>query len=109
MYSLGIILFEIGMWRNAGYQGQRRPSRPNLETHNSDPHYIEKVLMNGPVMDLKRYMGANYRDAVTACLSKQFDSIWDREREFDSPEARLQCFQTEVQTRVVDVIAMCSA
>ncbi|KAI4277370.1 MAG: hypothetical protein LQ337_001811 [Flavoplaca oasis] len=109
MYSLGIMLFEIGMWRNVGYQGQRRGSRPTLETHNSDPHFIEKMVMGGPVMDLKRHMGARYRDAVTACLSQEFDSIWDPNREYESPEARLQYFQTEVQTRVVDTIAVCSA
>ncbi|KAI4282473.1 MAG: hypothetical protein L6R38_002897 [Xanthoria sp. 2 TBL-2021] len=109
MYSLGIMLFEIGLWRNVGYQGQRRSSRPNLETHNSDPHFIEKVVMNGPVMDLKRHMGVKYRDAVMACLSQELDAIWDLQREFESPEARLQSFQTEVQRRVVDAIAMCSA
>ena len=47
MYSLGIMLFEIGMWRNVGYQGGRRSSRPSLETHNSDPHFIEKMVMGG--------------------------------------------------------------
>ncbi|KAL8708239.1 MAG: hypothetical protein Q9220_006816 [cf. Caloplaca sp. 1 TL-2023] len=109
MYSLGIMLFEIGIWRNVGYQGQRRSSRPNLETHNSDPHYIEKVVLNGPVMDLKRHMGAKYRDAVMACLSQDLDAIWDPDRPFESPEARLQCFQMEVQARVVDAIAVCSA
>ncbi|KAL8783987.1 MAG: hypothetical protein Q9213_004238 [Squamulea squamosa] len=108
-YSLGIMLFEIGIWRNVGYQGQRRSSRPNLETHNSDPHFIEKVVMNGPVMDLKRHMGTRYRDAVMACLSREFDSIWDGGREFDNAEARLQHFQTEVQAKVVDAIAVCSA
>ncbi|KAL8988350.1 MAG: hypothetical protein Q9169_008570, partial [Polycauliona sp. 2 TL-2023] len=109
MYSLGIMLFEIGMWRNVGYQGQRRNSRPNLETHNSDPQFIEKMVMNGPVMDLKRHMGAKYRDAVMACLCQDFDAIWDQKKEFESPEARLQCFQTEVQMRVVDAIAVCNA
>ncbi|KAL9587247.1 MAG: hypothetical protein Q9212_000406 [Teloschistes hypoglaucus] len=109
MYSLGIILFEIGIWRNVGYQGQRRGSRPSLETHQSDPKFIEKVVMNGPVADLKRHMGAKYRDAVTACLSQEFDAIWDHERVFESPEARLQCFQASVQSRVVDAIAVCCA
>ena len=109
MYSLGIMLFEIGMWRNVGYQGGRRSSRPSLETHNSDPHFIEKMVMGGPVMDLKRHVGDRYRDAVMACMSQEFDSIWDPNREYESPEARLQYFQTEVQTRVVDSIAVCSA
>lgn len=109
MYSLGIMLFEIGIWRNVGYQGARRASRPSLETHKSDPHFIERVVMDGPVMDLKRHMGVKYRDAVMACLCQEFDAIWDSEREFDSREERLQCFQEEVQTRVVDAIAVCSA
>ncbi|KAL8873788.1 MAG: hypothetical protein Q9174_000798 [Haloplaca sp. 1 TL-2023] len=109
LYSLGIMLFEIGTWRNVGYQGQRRGGRPSLETHNSDPKYIEKVIMSGPVTDLKRHMGARYRDAVVACLSQDLDTIWDRGRPFESPEARLQCFQSEVQTKVVDAIAVCCA
>ncbi|KAI4248474.1 MAG: hypothetical protein L6R40_001035 [Gallowayella cf. fulva] len=109
LYSLGIMLFEIGIWRNVGYQGQRRSSRPNLETHNSDPQFIEKVVMSGPVMDLKRHMGAKYRDAVMVCLSHELDSLWDQKKEFESQEARLQCFQMEVQARVVDAIAVCSA
>ncbi|KAL8835135.1 MAG: hypothetical protein Q9170_003440 [Blastenia crenularia] len=109
MYSLGILLFEIGTWRTVGYQGVRRSSRPSLETHKSDPNFIEKVVMDGPVMDLKRHMGAKYRDAVVACLNQEFDAIWDQETVFDSPEARLQDFQTEVQMKVVDAIAVCSA
>ncbi|KAI4207746.1 MAG: hypothetical protein LQ346_000396 [Caloplaca aetnensis] len=109
MYSLGIMLFEIGIWRNVGHHGARRGSRPNLETHKSDPNFIEKVVMEGPVMDLKRHMGAKYRDAVTACLSQEFDAIWQPDRSFATREERLQCFQAEVQRRVVDAIAVCSA
>lgn len=112
IYSLGIMLFEIGMWRPVGYQGVRRntgSSRPSLETHKSDPNFIEKVVMDGPVMDLKRHMGVKYRDAVLACLSQDLDAIWDPARAFESAEARLQYFEAEVQTRVVDAIAICSA
>lgn len=65
--------------------------------------------MSGPVMDLKRHMGAKYRDAVMVCLSHELDSLWDQKKEFESQEARLQCFQMEVQARVVDAIAVCSA
>ncbi|KAL8703471.1 MAG: hypothetical protein Q9201_003345 [Fulgogasparrea decipioides] len=108
IYSLGIILFEIGTWRDVGYQG-RRSTRPKLETHHSDPRFIEKVVMGAPVKDLKRHMGAKYRDAVMACLSQQLDSIWDAKRAFENPEARLRYFQTEVQAKVVDAIAVCSA
>ncbi|KAI4126001.1 MAG: hypothetical protein LQ338_003983 [Usnochroma carphineum] len=112
MYSLGIMLFEIGIWRNVGYQGSRRPSRPTLETHKSDPNFIEKVVMDGPVMDLKRHMGVKYRDAVTACLSMELDRIWEGKGDGGvggKGEERLKFFQGEVQTRVVDAIAVCSA
>ncbi|KAI4138269.1 MAG: hypothetical protein L6R39_006880 [Caloplaca ligustica] len=111
MYSLGIMLFEIGIWRNVGYQGTRRSSRPNLETHKSDPKFIEKVVMDGPVMDLKRHMGARYRDAVLACLNMEFDEIWTGVQGGDGGgrEERLKRFQGEVQRRVVDAIAVCSA
>lgn len=71
MYSVGVMLFEIGLWRTIAQQKQSSGSRPSLQTHTSDPHFVEKVVMNGPVMDLKRYTGTKYEDAVKACLHKE--------------------------------------
>ena len=63
--------------------------------------------MNGPIMELKRFTGARYRDAVKACLDKEFDPIWQMEG-MDARE-QLQTYLDQVQTRVVDTIAVCNA
>ena len=70
MYSVGVMLYEIGLWRNVAQQRQSSGSRPSLQTHTSDPHFVEKVVMSGPVADLKRYTGTRYEDAVKACLNR---------------------------------------
>ncbi|KAI4163636.1 MAG: hypothetical protein LQ342_002670 [Letrouitia transgressa] len=111
IFSLGILLFEIGLWRSVGAQGQRRSSnrqeRPDLQSHTSDPQFIEKVVTRGQISDLKRYMGKIYHDAVFACLSKDLDRIWKNDE--SDQELRLQRHQSEVQTKVVDAIASCRA
>ncbi|KAL6716894.1 hypothetical protein ACLMJK_004806 [Lecanora helva] len=104
MYSLGVILFEIGLWRNVGAQ---RPRSPRPESDSRDPDFIEKNVMNGPVDDLRRFTGARYRDAVMSCLSRDFDSIW--EQNGLSRQARLKAYLGQVQRKIVDAIARCSA
>ena len=105
MYSLGVILFEIGLWRNVG--SQRPRSGPRTTSDTGDPEYIEKTVMNGSIMDLKRFTGIRYRDAVTACLSREFDGVWERRGE--SRQTHLKTYLGQVQSRVVDAIARCSA
>ena len=75
MFSLGVILFEIGLWRNVG-SPHSRGSRSTLDS--GDRLYIENTVLNGPIHDLKRYTGARSRDAVLACLSREFDDIWNQ-------------------------------
>ena len=109
LYSLGVVLFEIGLWETVSCQNgnrSRRGTRPSLQsfTSYSDPSFIN-LVMKGPVMDLKRYMGIRYRDAVITCLDRSFDNVWDRGKGVD----RMQIFQDEVQNKVVDVIASCNA
>ncbi|KAI9857116.1 MAG: hypothetical protein M1813_008607 [Trichoglossum hirsutum] len=105
IYSLGILLFEIGMWRIVSYQsGRSSQSSIRRAVSLSDPQFIQKVVM-GPVKDLGRYMGANYRDAVLACLNLDFDRVWD---ESEDAERTLK-FQGEVQNKIVDPIAFCRA
>lgn len=109
IYSLGIVLFEIGLWVPIGSQHgthARRGSRPALLSHISftDPRFMDNV-MKGPVTDLKRYMGTRYRDAVITCLNGTFDQVWERSK----GEKQMQLYQEEVQNKLVDVIAMCNA
>lgn len=109
IYSLGIVLFEIGLWAAISRQNGsqvRRGARPPLKSHVSytDPAFIENV-MKGPVMDLKQYMGVRYRDAVITCLNGTFDKIWEQSK----GEDRMQLYQDEVQSKLVDIIALCNA
>lgn len=92
IYSLGVILFEIALWRNIG-SPTRRTSQSNIDP--DDPQYIEKVVMSGPVLELKRYTGTRYQNAVIACLSREFDAVWE-ERELDR-QTQLKKFLGQVQ------------
>ena len=105
IYSLGILLFEIGMWRVVGFQGHR-PSRSSVKTSISltDPNFIKMVVI-GPAMDLARFMGARYKDAVLACLNLDFDQIWHN----SESTHRMRDFQNAVQDRIVDPIVFCRA
>ena len=110
LYSLGIVLFEIGLWVTISSQDgnhHRRGTRPSLQSRRisfNDPAFIENV-MKGPVMDLKQYMGTRYRDAVITCLNGTFDQVWERSK----GEKQMQLYQEEVQNRLVDIIATCNA
>ena len=112
MYSLGVILYEIGLWRNVAQQKQSSSSsRPSLQTHNSDPKLIEKIIMGGSAKELKRYTGTRFQGAVVACLSREFDAFWEKDDDDDddSRQKRLQTYLGQVQTKVVDAIAACTA
>lgn len=109
MYSLGIVLFEIGLWVVVSSQRgshARRSPKPVSQSHVSfeDSAFMDN-LMKGPVMDLKRYMGIRYRDAVISCLNGTFDQVWEQSK----GEKQMQLYQEQVQNQLVDVIAMCNA
>ncbi len=107
MYSLGVILFENGLWRNVVSQAHRHTMRPSLPTHNLDPQLIEKVVMSGPVMELKRYTGVRYQDAVIACLNREFDTFWQQPEE--NQKEQLQVYLVHIQNHIVNTIAHCNA
>ena len=104
MYSLGVILYEIGLWRLAPKKPRRSRTRPSVETHHSDQNYIEPSVMSGPIMELKRFMGVRYCDAVTTCLDRNLDAIWA-----SGEGDRLRRYQNEVQAKIVDLISACNA
>ena len=65
--------------------------------------------MSGPVMDLKQYTGTRYEDSVTACLNKEFDAYWEKPPSGGNRQKQLRTYLGQVQTRVVEAIALCSA
>lgn len=110
IYSLGVILYEIGMWRNIAYQGSSKsnnPRRPSLPTHDSDPQLVERMVEKGTIMAMKQYTGARYRDAVRSCLSRDFDNLW--EMEAGDQQRQLQAYLEQFQNLVVDKLAVCNA
>lgn len=107
MYSLGVILFEIGLWKKIATPPENRSGRPPLPSYHSDPQLIENKVKKGKIDELKMYMGARYRDAVMACLRRSFDAPWKREG-LDQLH-RQQEYLKLVQDLVVDPFANCKA
>lgn len=107
MYSVGVMLYEIGLWRNVPQQRQSGDLRPSLQTHTSDPHFVEKVLMSGLNTDSKRYTGIKYEDAIKTSLSREFDAYLDKQSV--DRQKQLRSYLGQVQTKVVDAIAACNA
>lgn len=93
LYSLGVVLYEIGIWQTMGdLYGDVRDSRPVL---------TEEVIRN-----LRGHTGHRYTNAVIACLDGSFDSIWDTGLDADSK--RLQDHLRQFQEKIVDPLAACS-
>ncbi|MCJ1276534.1 hypothetical protein MMC21_004340 [Puttea exsequens] len=115
MYSLGILLYEIGRWRRVivpqtTQHRNANSDRPPLVSIYSDPDFVEKLLEDGSVKDLKRTAGTRYRDAVVTCLRKDFDGVWEQPcHTQEERQKQLQNFLDQVQRRVVDTIAVCNA
>jgi len=63
--------------------------------------------MSGPVLELKRNTGIRYRDAVVACLSRELDAVW--EKQGVDRQNQLNTYLEQVQNKIVDAIAHCSA
>ena len=109
MYSLGVVLYEIGVWRRASVvasQAAPRKSRRPFAHSNSNSEYITTLVKDGSVDSLKRFTGRKYRDAVIACLKREFDDIWEKQ-EGDQQE-QLHTYLDQVQNKIVDPICTCS-
>ena len=79
MYSLGVVLYEIGLWRHITGAFQAAPGTsksPLIPTYSFDPSYPYYVFKNGSLGELRRLMGKAYRDAVIACLKSGSDDGW---------------------------------
>lgn len=117
-YSLGILLFEIAMWRLVSEtQSSRSKSRQPLssvqpvggtdgrwESSIAEPRFVQNTIMNS-TQHLGRFVGAKYRDAVLACVQLEFDDVWD----LAGKQERDLKLQQAIQPNVVDAIDFCHA
>jgi len=75
IYSLGVVLLEIGLWESArnmydDYLKALRKRAPELE--NLSPGMIRKGLLGDASRRLEHRMGPAYKEAVLSCLSDEF-------------------------------------
>ncbi|KAL9047031.1 MAG: hypothetical protein Q9214_000286 [Letrouitia sp. 1 TL-2023] len=108
-FSLGVLLFEIAMWRLVSKAQSSRSSanqseKVRIKSSITDPEFINKTVV-GSAKDLGRFVGARYRDAILACVSLQFDEVWGM-AEKSEQDLRLQ---QAVQLKVVDAVDSCQA
>ena len=116
-FSLGVILFEIALWRlvttsqsSRSNPAQSLPSQPLLAARGKQtsnvphPDFIRDTVIN-KAKDLGRFTGAKYRDAVLACIQGDFDEVWNLACE----DERTLKLQQAIQPKVVDAIEFCHA
>jgi hypothetical protein len=85
IYSLGMILFEIGMWQDLHYFSNRRDSAFDFHQR----------VVNVCHSQLAHHMGEAYRDAVLMCINR--DDLWVATGAKDEgPAALLEAFSWEV-------------
>ena len=110
MYSLGVVLYEIGVWRRATVEapqlGPGKPIRPSIPP-SSNSQLIATLIKNGTVGSLKIFTGRKYRDAVMACLKGDFDDIWEKQE--GDGQKQLHTYLDQVQSRIIDAIGVCNA
>ena len=96
------------MWRLVNQTASRRTnstsSKDKRKASTSDPDFVHATVTSA-ARDLGRFVGCRYRDAVLACISLEFDEVWDAA----NIENRDLTLQQAIQIRVVDAIEYCQA
>jgi hypothetical protein len=64
VYSLGLVLFEIGVWEQL----------ENFDDARQPRDYLQRVIMSDYLQQLAVSMGSTYRDVVATCLN---GSYWE--------------------------------
>lgn len=92
IYSLGIVLYEIGIWQTL--------SRAKLLDS-------RQMLTEEAIKILRGQTGHGYTNAVIACLDGSLNEIWETDSD-DDPQ-QLQDHLLEFQRKIIDPLAGCSA
>ena len=100
IYSLGVVLWEIGIWKTLQERLQGLTYTYNEVTD------IRQMLTEEAINNLRGHMGDRYTDAVVACLDGSFDEIWEWISPDDSHQ--LQNHLRRFQEKIVDPLAACS-
>ena len=108
VYSLGVVLWEIGLWRKLGGSRQRPSVGSKDLSQWPDRNLINNMIERGEINHLKRFAGTRYRDAVAACFNPDLDAIWKGEVNGDR-EQKLRRHLDIVRRDIVDVLASCNA
>lgn len=98
LYSLGVVLLEIGLWRSCRGMVEQRAEhqhQQNVRKHTATKFEAGKVAKEDMVKwlaetvrgSLAHYVGSDYRDAVLTCLTSEFRVTQDDERESKLLEA----------------------
>ena len=109
-YSLGILLFEIALWRLVSSTRDRRANSISSKDKGrqpinfSDPNFVEKTVADA-AQDLGRYIGRRYRDAVLCAIQMELDGVYDAPPQ----DERDLALQKAVQSKVIDAVDFCQA
>ena len=76
IYSLGVVLLEIGLWQPASEFQDFRPSVDRLT-----PEHMRKILITNAKDRLHHYMGSEYQGAVLKCLNGEIRPEMDNVRD----------------------------
>ena len=109
-YSLGILLFEVAMWRLVSQKRDHRSSSTSSKdkgrehSNSPDPEFVKNVVADA-AQDLGRYIGKRYRDAVLSAIQMEFDGLYDGL----GVDERDLALQQAIQSKVVDAVEFCQA
>ena len=88
LYSLGVVLYEIGLWFNISHSKRSHTDKPSISTINTDPKAADKWLDERQLKRLRSYTSRRYSDIVVACLDRNADRFWDEQSgEFTSSQS----------------------
>ncbi|KAG7001928.1 hypothetical protein G7Y79_00030g064610 [Physcia stellaris] len=94
VYSLGVILFEIGFWR---------PIDSIFKDRKPDPRSAPETLRK-QASALRGYVGRRYVDAALACIDGSLEGLWAKHEGYEQQVNHLNYFAS----KIVDVIAPCN-